>query len=1123
MTTLSGPLRTMKTLTTLGLAVALGAGGCDSGNDDPRALGKSSFETPIRPGQSAGPSLGGSATKNAGGSVGTVDDSRSAPPGALGQGATAGPTPAPTAAPRLIEEGDIVKTAGTTLYVLNQYRGLQVIDMAEPDKPRLVSAAPLYGQPLEMYVRGKTVYALVNDYWTYLQCADCPGSGRPFHGSSLAIIDVSNPQAALVTGKLDIEGVVSTSRLVGDVLYTVASRYAFYDVGNTKDNQNQTVVQAINISNPQLPKETGRLAIPRGSWEDHIQLTDKLLYVASSGWGVWMNDTCLAPAAPTDTTGGTMGGSGAGGGSGSAGGPTPPGTAVARPAVLTSVCSRITAIDIGAVSGEIKMGASVQVAGRILDRWNMDWNDGVLRVLVSSGAGAVGPGGTVDAPKILTFKAATAGELTALGAVTIPLAHPETVTATRFDGMRAFVVTFQRIDPLWDIDLSNPEKPFVAGHLETPGWLDHMVVRGNRLLALGHDREADNLPWKLNVSMYDVSDLAHPTLTTRQLFGDGWNWLPGGRDDIEKVFKVVDDQNLVLVPHQGTFYTDVPFPMKGVTAGIQLFDFDLAKGSVTKRGNIENRGTIDRAVLMSSRIVALSQENLQVVDAQDRDKLKVTANLQLARNVTDIAVAGSTAVELVTDQFSGRDSLYVAPAADPDTASPLANLDLERTQTRMFTNGTLVYIVGDAQVPAGGTGSTTGGKPAPGSDVAVGAPSGGTTAAPPGAVGFTYERRVDVVDLGGAEPRKRGSLKLPTVSGYYGGESALGTIAGDITQVGSTLVLSVQRDRNCGAGRNSGATSSGPSGGATGTTPTPSPPSMPAPTQKALETCDPGFDFLVVDLSQPDAPTVAAKLTIEGAAGVAAAGSDGTTFFVDHYEQIPGVDKNNIVYVKGIRFYVTTIDLKTPGKPIVAAKVNVPGAFFGARSTDNAWFVAEPKYDEATGKQSLVVSALYRPTGGDRAYLQGQVSLDGSWGGLGYDGRALFTILDGQLVTVDLTNPATLKMTSKLAIAGVASGGTIYTTKGAPAIGASDAPVSSTYVPSGSAFIRHAEAGRLFVSVSYNGILVYDVSDLAKPTLKQFLGTPGGSNYIRLSTDRMRAYLPGGMWGVAVIDLTAKP
>src|SRR5262249_19886747 len=72
------------------------------------------------------------------------------------------PAPGPAASPdRTIEESDIYKLAGSNLFVLNRYRGLQVLDLADLDHPRLIGRAPIFGYPKEMYVRGDRAYVIV--------------------------------------------------------------------------------------------------------------------------------------------------------------------------------------------------------------------------------------------------------------------------------------------------------------------------------------------------------------------------------------------------------------------------------------------------------------------------------------------------------------------------------------------------------------------------------------------------------------------------------------------------------------------------------------------------------------------------------------------------------------------------------------------------------------------------------------------------------------------------------------------------------------------------------------------------------------------------------------------------
>jgi hypothetical protein len=119
----------------------------------------------------------------------------------------------------------------------------------------------------------------------------------------------------------------------------------------------------------------------------------------------------------------------------------------------------------------------------------------------------------------------------------------EMLQSVRFDGSRGYAVTFERTDPLFTLDLSNPAQPRQAGELEMPGWLYHMEPRGDRLLGLGFDQ--GNAEGAITVSLFDVGDLAKPTMIDRVNFGGDWGSLPEDQDRIHKAFNILDDQGLV--------------------------------------------------------------------------------------------------------------------------------------------------------------------------------------------------------------------------------------------------------------------------------------------------------------------------------------------------------------------------------------------------------------------------------------------------------------------------------------------------------------------------------------------------------------------------------------------------
>ncbi len=88
-----------------------------------------------------------------------------------------------------------------------------------------------------------------------------------------------------------------------------------------------------------------------------------------------------------------------------------------------------------------------------------------------------------------------------------PIGKPnEDLFGVRFFGDRAYAVTFERKDPLYVLDLSNPASPVISGSLELPGFSSflHPVSR-ELLLGLGQDGRN-----RLKLELFYVADNAAP-------------------------------------------------------------------------------------------------------------------------------------------------------------------------------------------------------------------------------------------------------------------------------------------------------------------------------------------------------------------------------------------------------------------------------------------------------------------------------------------------------------------------------------------------------------------------------------------------------------------------------------
>jgi uncharacterized secreted protein with C-terminal beta-propeller domain len=82
----------------------------------------------------------------------------------------------------------------------------------------------------------------------------------------------------------------------------------------------------------------------------------------------------------------------------------------------------------------------------------------------------------------------------------------EALYGVRFLGDVAYAVTFERIDPLYTIDLSSPADPFIAGELEVTGFSDFLhPVSEDLLLGLGRSAEGG-----IKLELFDVSNIAQP-------------------------------------------------------------------------------------------------------------------------------------------------------------------------------------------------------------------------------------------------------------------------------------------------------------------------------------------------------------------------------------------------------------------------------------------------------------------------------------------------------------------------------------------------------------------------------------------------------------------------------------
>ena len=165
---------------------------------------------------------------------------------------------------------------------------------------------------------------------------------------------------------------------------------------------------------------------------------------------------------------------------------------------------------------------SGRVSGYLLSQWSLSEHRGVLRVVSTESPAWWGPQGG-ESESFLTTLRQSGGALVQAGRVG-GLGKGERVYSVRFVGDTGYIVTFRQIDPLYTVDLANPERPRVLGELKIPGYSAYLHPIGeDLLLGVGQDATAEGRPTGTQISLFDVSDLRRPVRVHTEHLGQGWS------------------------------------------------------------------------------------------------------------------------------------------------------------------------------------------------------------------------------------------------------------------------------------------------------------------------------------------------------------------------------------------------------------------------------------------------------------------------------------------------------------------------------------------------------------------------------------------------------------------------
>ncbi len=175
-----------------------------------------------------GTALTGCQTTAAGGGGGG-GDSKPAPDG---DGVEDPEPPQDNEVLREIEEADIVKIQNGYFYLANRYRGLRIIDAQAIERPELVGGIDITGRGVEMYVDDDRAFVVTSA--DFFVCAGEPVSFEDaelassllepdYSGSRITVADVSDPADPFEIAHFDMDGFITATRRVGEIIYAAGN------------------------------------------------------------------------------------------------------------------------------------------------------------------------------------------------------------------------------------------------------------------------------------------------------------------------------------------------------------------------------------------------------------------------------------------------------------------------------------------------------------------------------------------------------------------------------------------------------------------------------------------------------------------------------------------------------------------------------------------------------------------------------------------------------------------------------------------------------------------------------------------------------------------------------------